>query len=153
MKRVVGFGEVIDGKLVLRNESTFKEQLRTIKGRVDVIVEKARSRRSLNQNAYYWGVVVKLVSDYTGYEPDEMHEVLKAQFNAGEFGEIRYGKSTAKLSTLDFEAYMEQIRRWAAQTLGVVIPEPGQQEWTDELGNNGEPIRPEINEDDPRIDR
>ena len=132
MKRVVGFGEVIYGKLVLRNRSTFDAELSQMKGRVEVTVEKARSHRSLSQNAYYWGVVVKLISDYTGYEPDEMHEVLKAQFNAGEFGEIRYGKSTSKLSTLDFEAYLEQIKRWAVQELHVVIPDPNDASLTPE---------------------
>jgi hypothetical protein len=127
MKRIVGFGEVIDGKLVLRNRETFDAQLTQLKGAIEVTVEKARSRRSLNQNAYYWGVVLKLLSEHTGYEIEEMHEVLKVLFNQGNFGEVKFGKSTAKLSTIDFMAYLEQIQRWAAQELGVVIPDPNQE--------------------------
>lgn len=157
MKRVCGFGEVIDGKLVLRNRETFDAELKKLKGRVEVTVEKAQSRRSLNQNAYYWGVVVKLISEHTGYEQEEVHALLKQMFNPKEMpvrdkwgfeNEARVGASTSQLSTLDFEVYLERIRRWAAMTLGVVIPDPGE---SVNLTDDGDEPKPMPNEDDPRL--
>jgi hypothetical protein len=137
MKRVVGFGEVIDKRLVLRNESTFNEQLGQLKGSVEVTVEKARSRRSLNQNAYYWGVVVKMISDELGYTPEEVHEVLKEKFNPKDLAlmaydnqtieQVRIGVSTANLGKLDFCAYIERIQRWASEFLHLNIPDPNQE--------------------------
>lgn len=137
MKRIVGFGEVIDKKLVLRNRDTFNQQLREMKGRVTVTVEKARSRRSLSQNAYYWGVVVSMVSEETGYTPEEVHEVLKEKFNskdlvlANYYGdvmeEVRIGASTSELNKLDFCAYIERIQRWSAEFLHLSIPDPNEE--------------------------
>jgi hypothetical protein len=137
MKRIVGFGEVIDKKLVLRNRDTFNQQLREMKGRVTVTVEKARSRRSLSQNAYYWGVVVSMVSEETGYTPEEVHEVLKEKFNskdlvlANYYGdvmeEVRIGVSTSELNKLDFCAYIERIQRWSAEFLHLSIPDPNEE--------------------------
>jgi hypothetical protein len=142
MKRIVGFGEVIDGKLVLRNRDHFNEQLRQTKGFVEVTVEKARSRRSLNQNAYYWAVVIPMVTDALrelGNECEHMdvHELLKDRFNTKNFvipnnGEtvlevITVGASTASLSTIDFMAYIERIQRWASEFLHLNIPDPNQE--------------------------
>ena len=66
--------------------------------------------------------------------PDEIHEVLKAKFIpkrlaiADGNGEIRdelvIGGSSAKLNKLEFGEFCESARRWAAEDLGVVIPDP-----------------------------
>jgi len=131
MKRAVGFGEIQNGKLKLRNEETFKEQLARMKGTVEIIVERTHSKRSLNQNAYYWGVMVKILSDELGYEPDEVHEILKQKFNPQNLKiqdqEIVIGGSTTKMSTIDFMAYVEQIQRWAASYLHISIPSPNEE--------------------------
>lgn len=81
--------------------------------------------RSVEQNRYYWGIVIKLLADYTGYTKEEMHEALKYKF-------LRYENvpglptvlSTTQLSTVEFESYLEQVRRWAAIEFGVYIPLP-----------------------------
>jgi hypothetical protein len=134
--RVIGFGEIINGKLKLRNQDLFASELATMKGPVEVVVQKQRSRRSLNQNAYYWGVVVKILSDELGYAPEEVHELLKQKFNWKDVAltnylddvseEIRIGASTADLSKIDFMAYIDKIQRWAAEFLNVVIPDPNE---------------------------
>lgn len=92
--------------------------------RVDVTIRKERSIRSLNENNYYWGVVLQLLSEHTGYTTDEMHEICKHQFLMVH-GQFDYVKSTTKLNTVEFEEYLDKIKNWAA-VLGVNVPNPNE---------------------------
>jgi hypothetical protein len=135
---VVAFGTIKGGRLVIRNRRQFDEQIRRFRDAAEVEIEvtQRRASRSLEQNAYYWGVVVQMLSDHTGYTPDELHDVLKMKFIPKRLavcdgnGEVRdefvLGGSTRKLNTLEFGEYLEQIRQWAAETLDVIIPDPNQ---------------------------
>ena len=132
---VVTTGAVEGGKLLIRNRKAFAEGLSSMKdGEVIVKVERVRATRSLNQNAWYWGVIVELISEHTGYTPDEIHELLKAKFipkrlavakgNGEIVDEFVIGGTTMKLNKVEFGEYCENVRRWAAETLDVVIPDP-----------------------------
>jgi hypothetical protein len=91
-----------------------------------------RDNRSNKQNRYYWGVVIAILSEFTGFTPDEMHYDLKSRFlkyykvipSTGE--ERLLIRSTSKLSTEEFEKYVEEIRRWAITELDVYIPSPNE---------------------------
>ena len=95
---------------------------------------KKRATRSLQANAYYWGVIVDLLSEHTGYTPDEMHEFLKAKFvpkklavqdgNGVIVDELVIGGSTAKMNVNQFYEYCAGIKEWAAMELDVFIPDP-----------------------------
>ena len=101
---------------------------------VFITIEKItrEKQRSLDQNAYYWGVVVKILAWEIGYTKDEMHEALKVKFLTYENVKgIPTVLSTANLNTKQFEVYLEMVRRWAAMDLGIVIPEPNQVDFTD----------------------
>jgi hypothetical protein len=128
-------GHVEGGKLEIRNRAQLSQALRGMKdGEVLIRIERLRATRSQRQNAWYWGVIVQMLADHTGYTPDEMHEVLKAKFIPKRFavadgnGEIRdelvIGGSSAALNTVEFGEYCEAIRQWAAENLSVVIPDP-----------------------------
>jgi len=77
---------------------------------------------------------VELVSEHTGYTPDEVHELAKQMFipkrlavadGNGEIrGEYVIGGTTTTLNTIEFGEFVESFRRWAAQDLDVVIPDP-----------------------------
>src|SRR5690606_13446660 len=88
--------------------------------------------RTLPQNAYYWGVVVKILSGHTGISPDEMHELLKYKFlktfvSDPETGEmIEVSKSTSRLSTKEFTDFIDSIKDWALNSLNCYIPESGE---------------------------
>lgn len=96
-----------------------------------VTIERYSPKRSSNLNSYYWGVVVKMISDATGYESDEVHEILAMKFLPPRMVEIG-GEShavrtrTSKLATVDFMAYIDEIKRWAAQELSLYIPDPNE---------------------------
>jgi len=75
--------------------------------------------RSNPQNKYYFGVVVDMISEETGNEPEETHELLKLKFLKP------MGKAnTTQLDTREFNLYIEKIQRWAAIELGCIIPDP-----------------------------
>ena len=98
--------------------------------RVTVTVRREQVVRTLAQNKWYWACVVPIVSDWTGYEKDETHELLKALFLNVEkslpTGEIvTVPGSTAALSKEDFSGYCERVARWLA-TQGVYVPQPGE---------------------------
>lgn len=121
----------VDGKLKLYDKNGFSEYVSALPNdNLELILRVAKSRRSLNQNSYYWGVVVKILSDETGNDPESIHEFIKLKFNP-KFVTVGneqalIGGSTANLSTKDFEEKMEEIRAWAAIELNINIPEPNE---------------------------
>lgn len=93
--------------------------------------------RSNQQNSYYWGVIIRELSEHTGYTSDEIHEVLKYKFISypivfhhkeiqSRDEEIYVCKSTTELDTKEMEDYLSKIRTWASAELGVWIPEPNE---------------------------
>jgi hypothetical protein len=132
---VVTTGSIRKGRLDLRNRKAFNASLKRMRdGEVLVTVEKIKAARSQQQSRWYWGVIVELLSEHTGYSPDEIHEVLKAKFlpkklavsdgNGEIVDEFVIGGSSARLDKNEFSEFCESIRRWAAEDLGVVIPDP-----------------------------
>ena len=117
------------GRLVFNNPDGFEKYLYRLNDKsVDVVVRLPRKERSSNQNKYYFGVVVSLLSEHTGYTPEEVHEFLKLKFLskiivlAGK--DERIPRSSTELSTLEWEKWMTEIREWAAQELSLSIPLP-----------------------------
>jgi ribosomal protein L14 len=107
-------------------------------GKVLVVSVKERKRqRSLSQNSYYFGVVVKSITrmfrEAGNYvDEDEVHEFLKqhvgklSQNVVTPDGEVlKVPASTKRLSTMDFELYLDKVRAWAAE-LGCMIPLPNE---------------------------
>ena len=124
-------GSIIQGELRVENNSEFLCYLSTLEEKnVEVIVRIPKSIRSYNQNRYYWGVVVNLLSEETGYSKDDMHEVLRGMFLSSIINfkgkEIPMVKSTAELNTKEFEDYLSQIRMWASKDLSVYVPDPNE---------------------------
>ena len=56
-----------------------------------------------------------------------IHEELKRMF-LPKIGKLNIVKSTSSLNTAEFTDYIENIRLWAAQELGVYIPDPNEAE-------------------------
>ena len=95
---------------------------------------KETKMRSLPENRYYFGIIVKILSDELGNSPMEIHELCKQLF-LGEIvfiktqkgvREINVSKSTTELSTIEFEEYLSNIRQWASMELGIYLPLPNE---------------------------
>ncbi len=118
-----------EGKLKFENIGAFARKLAEFKGeRVQVCIERRQKRRSNAENNYYWGVVVPILCEWSGYTEYEMHDAIKQKFlfefdNVHALPRIR---STADLTTTEFEMLMTNIREWASFQ-GVFIPLPNEQ--------------------------
>ena len=132
---VYASGIVRNGRLKIRQSDVLGAQLAELRdGVVEIEVRRKRATRSQQANAWYWSQVVGRVAEHTGYTPDEIHDIYKAKFlpkrlafadgNGEVKGEFVIGGTTTRLSKLEFYEYCESIREWAADTLGVVIPDP-----------------------------
>lgn len=140
---------ISDGRLPAKVEQQLAAVFRNAEGRQVVIsVREVRRRRSNDQNAYYWGVVVQTVLEAfreagNMVDADDVHLFLKlrvgklAQVLVTPQGEvIKSLGSTSKLSTTEFMNYIERIRAWAVEVLGVEIPEPGEATQPTKEGNH-----------------
>lgn len=128
---VVLTGRIANGKLHVRGWKPFDGWK---DGEVTIAVRRKRAPRSQPQNAWYWGQILRLLSEHTGYTVDELHDYCKQRFNGTTVcltdsdgvvvDEQRIGKTTTKLNRVTFGEYCEAIRQWAASDLQVYIPDP-----------------------------
>lgn len=105
--------------------------------RLILALREQKRRRSLNQNAYYWGCVLPPIVQMfreagNAVDAEDVHAYLKEhvgklkQVFVTPDGEVLTGSgSTAKLSTQEMEVYLEKVRVWAAE-YGVAIPLPNE---------------------------
>lgn len=131
-------GVLRDGKLQMKDNKAFGSYLKSlvVEGReetaVTVTVKRFHRNRTDAQNKYYWGVVVPILQDYMGYDyAEEVHEALGYEHLRYKKGKYWLVKSTRKMSTVDFEAYMSLLRRWASREFGVNIPMPNEIDFDD----------------------
>lgn len=106
--------------------------------RLVLTLKEQKKRRSLSQNAYLWGVVYPAIvavfrEHGNNVDAEDVHDFLKdrvgklKQHFVTPAGEVLTGPgSTAKLTTTEFEAYLEKVRAWASESLGIAIPLPNE---------------------------
>ena len=122
--------KIQDGKIELNDRGGFQQAVHALEGHeVEVTLRKARKKRTLSQNAWYWSTIVTLLAEAAGYEHEEMHEALKIKFLTirGETP-LPTVRSTTELTTAEFTEYAEQCRRFGAEFFGINIPDPGMTE-------------------------
>lgn len=126
------YGKIKDNKLVLNNPAQFNKKLKELNGKtVEVNMEPRRKNRSLQQNSYYWGIVLAEISEFTGYDPEDLHNHFKAHFLQKKVGNLTTFKSTARLNSKEFSEYIDKIRRFTEQVLGFSISTPEDAGYTD----------------------
>ncbi len=119
-------GKIEKGKLLLDNVSSFNSYKTSFEGkRIQLILRKYKTQRSIPENNYYWGVIIKILADYLGYTPEETHEALKWKF-LRKGGKIETVRSTTDLTTTEAEIYYENIRIWSLTEYQVKIPLPNE---------------------------
>jgi hypothetical protein len=107
--------------------------------RLNLISEEERIR-TLLENRYYWGVVLKCLSG-NGDHPDLWHARCKVRFVAPKITGMKFDVdsmkdveidklakyiTTTEMTTAEFENYLSEIRNWASQRLDVFIPLPNE---------------------------
>lgn len=127
-------GTVSKGRFVPDEPCLFRQAL---EGR-RVAATIHRPKRSNRENRYYWKVVVKGMARGWGYFPwesERVHSAIKLMFlTTQEEGKPPEIRSTADLTTVEFEELMSRIRSYAAVELGELIRKPNEVMF-DERGN------------------
>ncbi|NAW50390.1 hypothetical protein GNY06_02945 [Elizabethkingia argentiflava] len=125
-----------------RNRTWVLKAIDSFEGKnITITLEREKSKRSLQQNKYYWGVVIPLLKkgllDATGeiYNSEEIHyQLLLPKFgrsteivnkNTGEVTLINIGSS--EMSKTEFADYINEIQRFGAEFLQIDIPSPGEE--------------------------
>lgn len=115
MKRLdyIWRGNVENGKLTLREPEKFKQYTSSLRGEIELILRKWRSRRSNSQNALYW-MYLNLISEQTGNTEEDLHEIFKKSFLIPKIikykgQEVEVPKSTTELDKGQFVEYLSKI--------------------------------------------
>jgi hypothetical protein len=138
MDKVELSGQISEtGEVVIQNRRLLREWANKFRGKnIKIRIERAGSRRSHPQNAYYFGCVVeevRLALLQLGHQmtKEETHEFLKNKFNmipvANSVGEaIEVPGKTSTMTKSEFGEYIDRIAQFAAEYLGIVIPAPNE---------------------------
>ncbi len=109
-----------DHRLVDIDRSALRQHLEGLQpGPVRFFIVPVEFPRSRQAEKYYRGVIVALLSEYTGYTPGEVHDELKRWYGI---------ETTTDLNRDEYSTYIEAGCALAAQ-LSVVIPEPHTVYW------------------------
>lgn len=83
-------------------------------------------QRDLPINNYYWGVVLEKVSMYTGYIPEELHEIFVADFLPTVTFQNFFDLTTTDCTNEQMWRYITRIRFWFHKFSGRIIPAPNE---------------------------
>jgi predicted RNA-binding protein Jag len=134
---MIFIGNVDDwGKLDWKVSAQIKDALTGFKDkRIQIEIKEAKKNRSESQNAYLWGVVypaaLQGLKDLgnEGLSIDLVHRFFKDKFLerwrdivVPASGEVYRVKTTTDLTTAEMSEYIENIARWCAEFLNVIIP-------------------------------
>lgn len=106
--------------------------LKKTMGKVVTLEYKTQqATRSVVQNKYYWGVIIKMIAEEVGYSPEVTHDYMKKLFLGFEQYDFPDGvhyflKTTTTLTTGEIEEYFRKIRNWSGEFLNCYIPLPNE---------------------------
>lgn len=138
----VHLGKILKGKFVPDNEDFFKEDLRGLEGLdIAVTVNVVRRTRSLELNKFYFGQIVRPLTEFFNREKtlnrivdtDFTHELLKAKFLglekipvAGEI--VEKINSSRKLTNKEFVDYCDFCMAWCNELFNLNLDWPPEKE-------------------------
>ena len=150
-------GVYVTGAGVLANPDVAEDIMdafRAFKGQhVDVTIDRHTDTRSARANAYLWGPVYREIAAYTGHTVEDIHEAMVARFlpseqkrvaffnrTSGEVLEVSTSRRrTSKLTGQAFFDFVEAVRQFAAEFLGVETEDPDPEYWRAKLAPRGGP--------------
>lgn len=134
--------DVKDGTLKIDDARLARLVARLKDGKYELSLERWVATRSAKQNRAYWPCIVKPCSESSGYEPDEVHDILKRFCNpktveilnreTGEVQEVIIGGSTTTLDVEEFSNYFRRCQQFAAETWDCYCPDPSEEFMFDE---------------------
>jgi hypothetical protein len=136
----------IEGGQVRKNRPLLEAALRQHEGReVSITIERWRKKRSNEQNAYWWGVIVPIFQDCLREagmvrNKEQTHQlitdliiqkygdsvILQESVLEGEVFQEKRG--TSDLSTSEFMELVNEAQMFASEVFNIAIPDPNQVE-------------------------
>jgi len=112
------------------DKETFLGMMREMKPPFKAKVDNIYKNRSISQNRYYH-LIKKMSADHLGLLPNEMHNEFLKMFALVEEkvidGEVKCDvESTAGMSTLRMEKFLEDIKRWMLTVHGLYLADPNE---------------------------
>lgn len=136
-----------DGKLVIDSQTRQRMAARAaaFKGRaVDIRLELHKDTRSQRANAYYWSCVLGEMAKYCDHTPEEIHEAMCVKFLPNETAQVEFfnrmtgecltvdtteARRSSKLNGAPFYDFVERVRGFALEFLGVETQDPDPEYW------------------------
>lgn len=118
---------ITDGKIVWKSDYQRDLFLKFVQqfadGQYRLEINQIKSKRTDQQNNYYW-LYLNMVSEETGYTPEEVHEWAKGKFLTSGIKEIFGDKVRTKNSTtsLSISGFIEYLLKIEAET-GIMLPD------------------------------
>ena len=126
-------GQVKGGKIVGIPRKRINEELAYFEGKhIEVVIRKRKRQRTTEQNNTMW-MYFTMIAEETGYSKDEVYGIVtklyltRTKVNEATGAIYEYIIKTSSLSTVEFNEFFEDIKRFAAQEFNLVLPDPNEQ--------------------------
>lgn len=139
MKKIQIISTVENGNLK-RNRKLIRDAICGFEGKtITLTIARKFKERTSPENRYYFGVVVSILQNCINEEWGEVwskekcHELLKSKFlftekyneDTGEI--IQLPKSTTECTTVEFEEFLEECRRFIKEWFNTDVPLPNEE--------------------------
>jgi hypothetical protein len=103
---------------------------KTLKGQdVEIVVRKKQDKRSLDQNAYWHSVPVRIMAEEWGETPERAHYLMLAEwrgYSDGPKGPLPNCTSSSKLTREEFSELITWVLEWGPSEWNCYIPAPNE---------------------------
>ena len=143
-------GLIANGELKPEDLAGFRRAMKQMAdGRYIIRVEalsRRKSQRSIRANNYYWSQVLTPMSEEGSdgdQSPEDIHDAMCARFLPNEHKRVEFfnrmtgecltvdtdTRRSSKLTGEDFYDFVEKVRKFALEFLGVVTEDPDPEYW------------------------
>ena len=137
-----------DLSVTINNAKDCSSLLNKFVGPIEILIRKISKKRTDKQNRWYWGVCIRTIIEETKridgeeYTKDQIHfyilsQVINVKFRTETVMDrtimIFEIPSTTQMSTYEFMNFKENIQRHFAERKGIVIPDPTEKTYINEL--------------------
>ena len=121
------FGKIINGKIELLRQMEFEVLKKRLEGfEIALTLQRRPKKRTNRHNSFYFAAIVELLASELGNSVKETHGILKRELLVAKTHlkgeEQEYILSTRDFTTEEFNLFIDQVKRWAAEQ-GVYIPD------------------------------
>jgi hypothetical protein len=127
MTDITTYGQIKGGKLELYALDRLAECLKELEdGPICIVFSVEPIKQSHPLRKYYHGLVIPIITDEINEQSGSNHTRLEVKTWMKDLH--NNGESTTKLSLPKYVAFVDLVRLWGEEMLGVTIPDPDK-EW------------------------